>query len=64
MVLSSFKTRAEIVAVPMRLLQARYLSADEHRTLLANAGFVEVNVDALPGKGWICVVGRKPAAVS
>lgn len=36
------------------------LSVDEHRELLASAGFVDVQIDADADKGWICAMGRKP----
>ena len=36
------------------------LSVEEHREMLANAGYSEVQVVADPGKGWICATGRKP----
>jgi ubiquinone/menaquinone biosynthesis C-methylase UbiE len=39
----------------------KLLTVDEHRDLLVNAGFSDVQVTADPGKGWICVTGRKPA---
>jgi ubiquinone/menaquinone biosynthesis C-methylase UbiE len=37
------------------------LSVDEHRDLLANAGYSDVRVVAEPDKGWICATGRKPS---
>jgi len=38
----------------------RLLSVNEHRELLANAGYSEVQVIEEPSKGWICCIGRKP----
>lgn len=38
----------------------KLLSIDEHRELLAATGFSDVQVDTDPGKGWICVTGKKP----
>ena len=38
------------------------LSVDEHRQILADAGFSEVQVHTEPGKGWICAIGQKPFA--
>lgn len=35
------------------------LSVDEHRELLGNAGFSEVQVIEERAKGWICAFGRK-----
>jgi hypothetical protein len=44
----------------MKLLGARYLTVDEHRALLAAAGFAEITTDTERRKGWICAVGKKP----
>ena len=41
------------------LLSASYLSVDEHRALLVDAGYVGVEVSVDEGKGWICAVGHK-----
>ena len=38
----------------------KLFTVDEHRDLLANAGYCDVKVIADPGKGWICATGRKP----
>lgn len=38
----------------------KLLSVDEHRELLRNAGFTEVQVVEERAKGWICATGRKP----
>jgi ubiquinone/menaquinone biosynthesis C-methylase UbiE len=40
------------------------LSVDEHRQLLADAGFSEVQVHTKPDQGWICSIGRKPLAAT
>ena len=40
------------------------LSVDEHRELLSEAGFSNVQVIEERGKGWICGIGRKPIAGS
>jgi SAM-dependent methyltransferase len=37
----------------------KMLTFDEHRDLLASAGFTEVRVDTLTAKGWITAQGRK-----
>jgi hypothetical protein len=36
------------------------LSPDEHRDLVTNAGFSEVQIFEELEKGWICLTGRKP----
>ncbi len=38
------------------------LSPEQHRELLFDAGFEEVEVFTEPTKGWICAIGRKPAS--
>lgn len=43
----------------MKLLRATYLTPNEHKELLAKAGYSEVEVFEEPSKGWICAVGRK-----
>lgn len=37
------------------------LTPDEHRDLLAGAGYADVQVSVDAGNGWICCTGRKPA---
>ena len=41
-------------------LGATLLSVDEHRELLANAGFSDVQVIKGRAKAWICALGKKP----
>ena len=36
------------------------LDVDQHRAMLVDAGFAEVQVDEELKRGWICVLGRKP----
>jgi ubiquinone/menaquinone biosynthesis C-methylase UbiE len=43
----------------MRLLRATYLSAEEHRDLLTQAGYVNVETFEERRTGWLCAVGRK-----
>jgi len=38
----------------------KLLTVEEHRELLANAGFADVQVDVEAKRGWISAVGRKP----
>ena len=44
----------------MKLLRATYLTLEEHRNLLVEAGLAEVEVFEERKKGWICAVGRRP----
>ena len=37
----------------------KMLTVDEHRDLLASAGFADVRIDAFAAKGWITAQGRK-----
>ncbi|HKF46357.1 MAG TPA: class I SAM-dependent methyltransferase [Terracidiphilus sp.] len=39
------------------------LTPDEHRPLLSNAGFIDVEIATLPEKGWICATATKPPAL-
>jgi ubiquinone/menaquinone biosynthesis C-methylase UbiE len=45
----------------MKLLRATYLTASEHRDLLAAAGYADVEIFEERAKGWICAIGRAPA---
>ncbi|HLW55041.1 MAG TPA: class I SAM-dependent methyltransferase [Candidatus Angelobacter sp.] len=38
----------------------KLLSVDEHRELLAGAGYTDIQVVVEAGKGWICALGRRP----
>lgn len=42
------------------LLRAAYLSVEEHRQLLENAGYRDVEIFEERSRGWICAVGHKP----
>jgi len=45
----------------MRLLfNATYLSLNEHRAALTEAGFSGVEIDAEPSPGWMCALGVRP----
>jgi ubiquinone/menaquinone biosynthesis C-methylase UbiE len=44
----------------MKLLRATYLSVDEHRDLLAAAGYTQIEVRVEPSKGWISGVAVAP----
>jgi ubiquinone/menaquinone biosynthesis C-methylase UbiE len=52
---------AKMVEKYLPLSGMKLLSVDEHRELLANAGFSDVQVVVEPGNGWICGIGRKPS---
>ena len=36
------------------------LSVEQHRQLLTDAGYSDIQVVTDPGKGWICCIGHKP----
>jgi ubiquinone/menaquinone biosynthesis C-methylase UbiE len=36
------------------------LDVDQHQRLLAEAGYADIEIDAVSSKAWICVVGRRP----
>jgi hypothetical protein len=37
------------------------LDVDQHKALFSTAGFADVQVVEEGTKGWICVIGTKPA---
>ncbi len=49
-----------LYGIVMPLIRAAFLSDAEHRDLLAQAGFTEVATKHVPGKNWICAMGRRP----
>lgn len=55
----SGKTAAEMLAKHSGVTGMTLLTADEHRALLAEAGFVEAQVLENHEKGWICALGMK-----
>jgi SAM-dependent methyltransferase len=44
----------------MKPLRSVHLDVEEHRDLLAGAGYAEVTVDVDSSRGWMCVGGKKP----
>ena len=54
----------KLMAIPMHLLGARYLTVDEHRQAWIAAGFSDATVDVESRKGWICCVALRNAATS
>lgn len=46
------------------LLRAAYLRVEEHRRLLEDAGYCDVELFEERSRGWICAVGHKPQARS
>jgi SAM-dependent methyltransferase len=52
-----------LLIVPMRLLRAKYLTIEEHRSLLEAAGFTEIEIDHDSRKGWICARARRAGRV-
>jgi hypothetical protein len=49
-----------IYGIVMRLLRAAFLSDEEHRDLLTQAGFIDVTTKHVSGKNCICAIGRRP----
>lgn len=58
----SGKTSALMMEKYSHLTNMSLLTAEEHRSLLGDAGFAEVQVFEQHEKGWICAVGVRPAA--
>jgi ubiquinone/menaquinone biosynthesis C-methylase UbiE len=48
-----------LYSVVMPLMRAKLLTDEEHRDLLAQAGFVEVATHHKKGTNWICATGRR-----
>ena len=53
------ETFDKLLAIPMKLLRARYLTLREHQELFTAAGFADVAIHAERRKGWVCVVALK-----
>jgi ubiquinone/menaquinone biosynthesis C-methylase UbiE len=49
-----------LYGIIMPLLGAAFLSDSEHRDLLTQAGFTEVETKHVSGKNWILAMGRRP----
>ena len=49
-----------LYGIVMPLLRAAFLSDQEHRDLLTQAGFSEVETKHVSGKNWILAKGRRP----
>ena len=45
------------------LLKAAYLTPEQHRRLLVDAGFAEVQVFEEKAKGWLCAIGIRPSTM-
>ena len=52
-------TTAKLVEKYLPMTGMKLLSPDEHRDLLANAGYSDVQITLEPNKGWIFASGRK-----
>lgn len=50
-----------LYGIVMPLLRAAFLSDQEHRDLLAQAGFTDVKTEHVSGKNWILAKGRRPS---
>ncbi|HET7106753.1 MAG TPA: class I SAM-dependent methyltransferase [Candidatus Acidoferrum sp.] len=57
-------SRDLLLGTAMKMLGSRSLGVEDHRELFAQAGYTGVEVFEEKNKGWICVTGKKPAAVA
>jgi hypothetical protein len=48
-------TTAKLVEKCLPKTGMTFLMVDEHRELLVNAGYSEIQITVEPGKGWICL---------
>jgi ubiquinone/menaquinone biosynthesis C-methylase UbiE len=53
-----------LYGIIMPLLGAAFLSDQQHRDLLTEAGFTEVETRHRSGKNWILATGRKPVSMN
>jgi len=49
-----------LIRFGMKLIRAKYLTAEEHRRLFLAAGFSNVELHTEPKREWICVTGTRP----
>jgi len=54
-----YDQRLQRFADAMKAMNYAYLSVDEHRQLLSQAGFSDIQVIEEYDKGWICALGRR-----
>ena len=45
------------------VLKAAYLTPEQHRQLLVDAGFADVQVFEEKARGWICAIGRRSSTL-
>jgi SAM-dependent methyltransferase len=57
----SGKAAAKMLEKYAHVTHMTLLTADEHRALLADAGFLQIQVFEQHEKGWVCALGTKPA---
>jgi SAM-dependent methyltransferase len=57
-------TMAKLMEQKASQIGMKLLDVDEHRALLANAGYSEVQIFEEHSKGWICAMGTKPIAAN
>ena len=53
---------ARLVEKYLPMTGMKLLSPDEHRDLLTNAGYSDVQITVEPGNGWILAIGKKESA--
>jgi SAM-dependent methyltransferase len=53
-----------LLMIPMLLLRAHYLTLDQHRALLSEAGFSEIEIDCELRHGWMCGVAHRSTKVA
>jgi ubiquinone/menaquinone biosynthesis C-methylase UbiE len=57
-------TTARLAEKHLPLTGMTLLTVEEHRELLEQSGYSDVQVIELREKGWICAIGRKPPSAS
>jgi hypothetical protein len=56
----SYTTAARLLEKYPELIGMTLLTTEEHRELLANAGYSNVEVAEQSANGWLCAAGTKP----
>jgi SAM-dependent methyltransferase len=53
-------SRNKLLNAALKLLNSSNLGVDEHRALLVQAGYTNVQIFEENKRGWLCAVGQKP----
>jgi len=57
----AYRAGAGPMALAMKLIRAKYLTLDEHKAILTQAGYAGIQLFPDTRLGWICAVAKRPA---